>query len=136
MIDDSQISAMYPDLKRTRLGVLYLTRTIPIGTPKSYHDEILTGELTLLDESLMAMNLTGTAVGERRLFGTNDENFIYLIKIVPTFEKLSFRYFFTRMLVATVGLILINTLGLWDEIDKFFFDLWEQIKSWINSSET
>jgi len=113
------------DMKRkyhprvTRLGVMYVFSTFPKDTPETYINELIQGQYMLLDEALMMMNLDGVVVGEKRYLGENDkEQIVYLVKFVPTFQKMSFWFFIKGFVIGAVGYYLINKFGLWIYVDQ------------------
>lgn len=103
----------------TRIGVMYIYTAFPKDTPEIYINELLQGQLAMLDEALMMMNLDGVIVSERREMGLNDkEETIYLIKFIPTFQKISFWFFIKWFVIGILAYYLINKFGLWRYLDQ------------------
>ncbi len=103
LILENEVLQKQYKLQRTPLGVLYTLRPFPVGTPDDYMDQLLVGDLALLDQALSVMNLDGIVAMEYREVGADEDNRFYLIKFIPLWQTSPWGIVFR--LVATGALL-------------------------------
>jgi hypothetical protein len=118
------------DFKMTKLGVMYMIYKIPSSTPKPYHGDLLTGHLLQLDEAFTAMNMDGVFDPEFRLAGEDDDNFFYLIKFIPSFDRINLWFLIKYLAISTLLIFIIHKFNLLDGKEAII----NSIKTFINST--